>query len=111
MADLAGRMLAQIVIKKYAENKKIKKVLGGTKMNLNQIQKIQKKIDPLLELVQSIEEEISAIEGDFDSLDDAELTRLSKDLEKFEDHLRKSANCLTHLTGWNFPDWGKKIKK
>jgi hypothetical protein len=32
MADLAGRMLAQIVIKKYAENKKIKKVLGGTKM-------------------------------------------------------------------------------
>jgi hypothetical protein len=36
MADLAGRMLAQIVIKKYAENKKIKKVLGGTKM-LDQI--------------------------------------------------------------------------
>ena len=29
MADLAGRMLAQIVIEK---NKKIKKVLGGTKM-------------------------------------------------------------------------------
>ena len=33
MADLAGRMLAQIVIEK---NKKIKKVLGGTKM-LDQI--------------------------------------------------------------------------
>ena len=32
MADLTGRMLAQIVIEKYAENKKIKKVLGGTKM-------------------------------------------------------------------------------
>jgi|TARA_R100000656_G_scaffold33567_1_gene28866 hypothetical protein len=38
MADLAGRMLAQIVIKKYVENKKIKKVLGGTKMNKTEIQ-------------------------------------------------------------------------
>ena len=36
MADLAGRMLAQIVIKKYAENKKIKKVLGETKMEAQQ---------------------------------------------------------------------------
>ena len=80
-------------------------------MNLNQIQQIQKKLDPLHDLVQSIEEEISAIEGDFDSLDDAELTRLSENLKKFENHLRTSANCLTHLTGWNFPEWGKKIKK
>ena len=38
MADLAGRILAQIVIKKYVENKKIKKVLGGTKMNKTEIQ-------------------------------------------------------------------------
>ena len=65
----------------------------------------EKKLDSLHELVDEIKSEIDAIGWDFQELknnDDDE--NLSTDLNKFEKHLRKSANCLTHLKD-SFPDW------
>ena len=77
--------------------------IKGKKMTPNQL---EKKLDLLHELVDEIKSEIDAIGWDFQELknnDDDE--NLATDLNKFEKHLRKSANCLTHLKD-HFPDWG-----
>ena len=67
---------------------------------------LEKKLDSLHELVDEIKSEIDAIGWDFPQLqDDGDDENLSTDLNKFEKHLRKSANCLTHLQD-SFPDWG-----
>ena len=71
-------------------------------------QKIEKQLDPIYELLNELEREIDAIGADWDSLDDQEREQLPKDIKAFENHIRKSATCLTHLKGHNFPDWGKK---
>ena len=66
---------------------------------------LEKKLESLHELIDEIKSEIDAIESDFPELQNCGLDEnLSTDLNKFEKHLRKSANCLTHLKD-SFPDW------
>ncbi|MAZ56529.1 hypothetical protein CL653_01955 [bacterium] len=68
---------------------------------------LEKKLDTLTDLVEAINGEIEAIGWDFQELkDNGDGENLSTDLNKFEKHLRKSANCLTHLKDGSFPDWG-----
>ena len=71
---------------------------------------LERKLDSLHELVDQIKSEIESIGWDFSELQNEGLDKnLSTDLNKFEKHLRKSANCLTHLNkDWNFPDWAIK---
>jgi len=73
---------------------------------------IKKKIEDLQDLVEAIQDEVNALSNDFeDSLfDDAEIEQLKIDIKKFESDLRKSANSLTHLDGFSFPDWGIRKK-
>ncbi len=70
---------------------------------------LEKKINTLSELVESINGELEAISWDFPELQETGADKnLLRDLNKFENDLRKTANCLTHLQGTSFPDWGKK---
>tara|TARA_Y100000590_G_scaffold469328_1_gene656235 strand:+ start:5475 stop:5702 length:228 start_codon:yes stop_codon:yes gene_type:complete len=75
---------------------------------MTNLQKIEKQLEPIFLVLNEVLLEVDAIGGDWDSLDDQEREQLSKDIKAFEEHLRKSANCLTHLKGSNYPDWGKK---
>ena len=72
------------------------------------LQKIEKQLQPIYRLLDALVEEVDAIGAEWDSLDDQEREQLPKDIKAFEKHIRKSANCLTHLKGSNYPDWGKK---
>jgi len=75
---------------------------------MTNLQKIEKQLEPIYRLLDALVVEVEGIWVDWDSLDDQEREQLPKDIKAFENHIRKSATCLTHLKGHNFPDWGKK---
>ena len=70
--------------------------------------KMQNKIDNMIELIQEISSELEYISYDYDDLDSNEQKQIPTVLKNIESHLRKTAPLFTHLTGNNKPDWGSK---